>query len=110
MTKRGSSRPGSRSFGQSLTLVLRRRDWLLAKLFIIAGALLLAASVWYVWPYWQLSGRFETLPEEQPSRLYARSFRVAVGDRLASEALVARLEQAHYAHADQGELVPGTFR
>jgi penicillin-binding protein 1B len=90
--------------------VLKRRDWLLAKIFSIAGALLVLAAVWYIWPYWELSGRFATLPDQRPSRLYARPFRIAVGDRLEPEAVVARLAAARYLPAVEGELLPGTFR
>ena len=99
-----------RSLGRTLTLVMRRRDWLLAKIFVGAGVLLLASAIWYIWPYWQLSGRFATLPTEQPSRLYAQSFRLFLGEHLTSEALAGRLSDLHYAPAVDGELVPGMYR
>ncbi len=93
-----------------MTLVLRRRDWLLAKLFAGAGLLLLASALWYIWPYWQLSGDFATLPTVEPSRLYARSYRVFPGARLTPEALADRLTDLHYVPAVEGELEPGRFR
>ena len=105
-----AKRARTRSLGQTLALALRRRDWLLAKLFVMAGILLLGGALWYVWPYWQLTGRFATLPAEQPSRLYSRAFRLALGERLAVETLVAKLESAGYFRAVEGELVPGTYR
>lgn len=106
MRKRGSQR----SLGQTLTLALRRRDWLLAKLFAGAGLLLAASALWYIWPYWQLSAHFVTLPTVQPSRLYARSFRLFPGERLTPEALAGRLTDLHYTAAVEGELEPGKFR
>ncbi len=106
MTKRGSQR----SLGRTLTLVLRRRDWLLAKLFVGAGLLLAASALWYIWPYWQLSGHFATLPSVEPSRLYARPFRLYLGERLKPEALTERLLALHYTPAVDGELEPGRFR
>jgi penicillin-binding protein 1B len=92
----------------SITQVLRRRDWLLAKIFAGAGVVLVAALLWSIWPYWQLSGRFEGLPTHWPSRLYGRAFRLAPGLRLGAGALVARLEDLSY-HKAAGELGPGTF-
>ncbi len=89
---------------------MRRRDWLLAKIFVGAGVLLLASALWYIWPYWQLSGHFATLPTVQPSRLYARPFRLFLGERLTPAELAARLAELHYATAVEGELVPGRFR
>ena len=106
VTKRGAKR----SLGRTMTLVLRRRDWLLAKIFGGAGLLLLASAVWYIWPYWQLSGDFVTLPTVEPSRLYARPFRIYPGARLAPEALAERLAALHYVPAVEGELEPGRFR
>lgn len=107
----GVAKKGTRSsLGQTLTLVLQRRDWLLAKLFAAAGILLLGSALWYLWPYWQLSGHFVTLPSVQPSRLYARSFRLYPGQRLEADALTTRLVALHYVAAAEGELEPGRFR
>ena len=103
-------RRSQRSLGRTLTSVLRRRDWLLAKLFAGAGILLLVSAVWYIWPYWQLSGHFATLPTVQPSRLYARPFRLFTGERLTAEELTGRLVELHYTSAVDGELEPGRFR
>ncbi|MEO8275493.1 MAG: PBP1A family penicillin-binding protein [Thermoanaerobaculia bacterium] len=102
--------PAQRSLGQTLTMALRQRDGLLVKVFVGAGLLLLASALWYIWPYWQLSGHFATLPTVQPSRLYAQPFRLFPGERLTPEALVARLVELHYLPADEGELEPGRFR
>lgn len=106
VTKRGSQR----SLGRTLTLVLRRRDWLLAKIFVGAGLLLAASALWYIWPYWQLSGHFATLPTVQPSRLYARPFRLFPGERLSPDGLAARLTGLRYEAAVDGELEPGRVR
>ena len=106
MTRRRSHN----SLGRTLTLVLRRRDWLLAKIFVGAGLLLLASAIWYIWPYWQISGHFVTLPSVQPSRLYARPYRLFLGERLTPEALADRLTDLHYTPAVDGELEPGRFR
>jgi penicillin-binding protein 1B len=96
--------PGTR------TLAFRRHDRLLLKLFVAVALLLLAALAWSVWPYWELAGRFETLPAETPSRLYGRPFRIAAGERLESAELVARLEALGYRRAADAGLLPGTFR
>lgn len=90
--------------------VLRLRDRRLAWALGIAGLAVLAFVAASLWPYWQLSGRFRTLPEGQPSRLYARPFRLVPGQPLSSSALTARLEALHYAPAGASGLTPGTFR
>ena len=110
MARRITKRTSKRSLGQTLSFALRRRDWLLAKIFAGAGLLLMAGLVWYIWPYWQLTGRFATLPSEQPSRLYARSLRLAPGARLSVKGLEERLSTAGYLPAEEGELVPGRYR
>jgi penicillin-binding protein 1B len=92
------------------TLALRRNDWRLAKLFAAIGALLTVVLIWSVWPYWQLSQRFEPLPSAQPSRLFGRPFVVAGGARLSAETLVSRLQALAYRRAGGEGLVPGTFR
>ncbi len=89
---------------------LRRRDHRLAWALACAGLVALAIVAANVWPYWQLSGRFRTLPDRQPSRLYARPFRVAPGQSLSADALAARLEQLHYAPAGAAGLTAGTYR
>ncbi len=109
VTNRGK-RGSQRSLGRTLTLVLRRRDWLFAKIFVGAGLLILASALWYLWPYWEMSGHFVTLPTVQPSRLYARPYRLYLGARLKPEALADRLSALHYAPAVDGELEPGRFR
>jgi penicillin-binding protein 1B len=93
-----------------MTMVLRRRDWLLAKIFAAVGVVLVATLVWSLWPYWRLSGEFRTLPEVQPSRLYGRPFRLAPGQALTAPALAARLEELSYHAAGADGLTPGTFR
>ena len=98
-----------KGFGGTLSRVWRRRDHLVAKLFALGGAVVLAAVAWSVWPYWQLAGQFETLPAQQPSRLYGAAFRIAPGDALEAATLVERLEGLAYRAADSGGLVPGTY-
>ena len=94
----------------TLTAVLRRKDWLLAKLFAIAGAVLVAVGVWSVWPYWELSGHFAPLPSEQPSRLYGAPFDLALGEPLEAADLAERLREVEYRPAGGSGLLPGTFR
>jgi len=90
--------------------VVRLRDRRLAWVVGLAGLAALAFVVAGLWPYWQLSGRFRSLPERQPSRLYARAFRLTVGQRLAAVDLVARLAGLHYAPAGEAGVTPGTYR
>ncbi|MCM2269174.1 MAG: PBP1A family penicillin-binding protein [Thermoanaerobaculia bacterium] len=94
----------------SLTLLLRRRDHLLAKLFVGGAVVVLAVLAWSVWPYWQLSGSFETLPAEQPSRLFGSAFELAPGRALAARDLVARLDELGYQAAGDDGMTPGTYR
>ncbi|HEX9799236.1 MAG TPA: PBP1A family penicillin-binding protein [Thermoanaerobaculia bacterium] len=94
----------------SLTLFLRRRDHRLAKLFVVVALVVVALVVWSIWPYWQLSGRFETLPSVQPSRLYGRAFTLAPGMAVGADELGERLRALGYRPADEAGLVPGTFR
>ncbi len=94
----------------TLTLLLRRRDHLLARIFAAAGVAALAVLVWSIWPYWQLSGDFRTLPERQPSRLYARPFRLAAGQPLDPAAVAGRLAALGYRPAEGSGLVPGTYQ
>ena len=103
-----SPRKPSRTLG-TLTTVLRRRDWLLAKIFAGVGALVAVLFFWSLWPYWQLSGEFETLPSVQPSRLYGRPLRLAPGQGMSSAQLVARLEALSYHAANADGLTPGRF-
>lgn len=93
----------------TVSFMLRRRDWLLAKIFAGVGLLAVGILLWSIWPYWQLSEQFRTLPETQPSRLYARPFRVAVGQPMATDTLVARLEALQYEVAGESGLTPGTY-
>ena len=94
----------------TMTRVLRRRDFLLAKLFAGAAVVFVLALGWSLWPYWQLSRDFEPLPTAQPSRLYGRALRLHPGQGLDADALVAELEELSYRPAGAGGLVPGTFR
>jgi len=105
-------RRSSRKTGRlgTLTRVLRRNDWRLAKIFVAVGVVLVAVLIWSVWPYWQLSGHFAPLPEEQPSRLYGRPFRIALGQPLAAAELDGRLQALAYRPVGTAGLVPGTYR
>jgi penicillin-binding protein 1B len=93
----------------SLTLFLRRRDHRLAKLFVAGALVVLGVVAWSVWPYWQLSEQFESLPREQPSRLYGAAFELVPGRALAARELVARLDDLGYRPAGDDGLTPGTF-
>ncbi len=57
--------------------------------FVIALLVAVAAGVWQVWPYWQLSSEFARMTFAQPSRLYALPLTVRVGERSSR----ARLEE-----------------
>ena len=103
-----SSRPTKRALG-TLTAVLRRRDWLLAKIFAGAGVAVAALFLWSLWPYWRLSGEFETIPKVQPSRLYGRPLRLSPGQGLSVEQLVTRLGALSYHAANADGLTPGRF-
>jgi penicillin-binding protein 1B len=94
----------------SLTLLLRRRDRRLAKIFAAGALVVLGVLAWSVWPYWQLSEQFETLPAEQPSRLYGSAFELVPGRALDAGELEARLVALGYRVADDNGLVPGTYR
>jgi len=93
----------------TLTLLLRR-DHRLAKLVLVVGLLALGLVAWAVWPYWQLSGHFESLPDAQPSRLYGRAFALVPGTPLAPAELVARLSELGYRPADAAAFLPGRYR
>lgn len=101
-------RRSGRSIGR--TARLRLRDRRLAWGLGVFGLLALAVVVASVWPYWRLSGEFRSLPEGEPSRLYARPFRLAPGSRLTAEALVRRLEGLAYHPAPAEGVTPGSFR
>ncbi len=94
---------------RTLTLFLRRRDRKFARWFVVGALVVLAASAWSVWPYWELSGHFEPLPTKEPSRLYGRPFRVVPGMSIQKEAIVDRLESLAYRPAGESGLVPGTY-
>jgi penicillin-binding protein 1B len=94
----------------TLTRVLRLRDGRLVKLFVALGLLLLAAAAWSIWPYWELAGRFESVPTVEPSRLYGQAFRLAPGVPLSAAELAGRLNELAYHPAGEGGLLPGTFR
>ncbi|KAB2963621.1 MAG: hypothetical protein F9K18_08365, partial [Thermoanaerobaculia bacterium] len=109
MTSKRRSGSGRHGLLGTATRAMKRRDWLLAKIFGGVGLVLAAALVWSLWPYWRLSEEFRTLPEVQPSRLYGRPFRLAPGQGLAPAALVERLERLAYRPAGERGLTPGTF-
>ena len=74
------------------------------------GALLLlaiAGTAWLVWPFWQLSGQFENRAVKQPSRLYARSHRLAVGRSEDPAKLIGELEDLGYRRNKEGKLAKG---
>ncbi len=96
--------------GRTLSLALKRRDWLLAKIFAGVGIFVAVVFFWSLWPYWQLSEEFETLPSVQPSRLYGRPFRLSPGQGLAVAGLVERLDELSYHPAGERGLTPGTYR
>ncbi len=93
----------------SNTLRLRLRDRRIALGALLVGAVLAVAAVVSIWPYWQLAGRFETLPRVEPSRLYGRPLRLLAGVAMRPEQLVERLEALSYHPAGERGLLPGTY-
>ena len=81
----------------------RRRFLGLLLLLAVAG------TAWLVWPFWQLSGQFENRAVKQPSRLYARSHRLAVGRSEDPAKLIGELEDLGYRRRKSGELAKGEF-
>ncbi len=91
-----------------LRALLRQRRVRLAALVVaLAGV---AAAAWLIWPFWQLSGKFEDHPTRQPSRLYARSTVLREGDPADFDALVHQLDALGYRETGRGgELPPGRY-
>jgi penicillin-binding protein 1B len=107
-----SKRPGTlrrRQSTGSFTFRLRRRDRRIALAFGLAGLLLVVVALWSVWPYWQLAGRFETLPSVEPSRLYGRPLRLLAGLAFDPDRLIERLADLSYHPASERGLLPGTY-
>lgn len=118
---RGQSRTGTRGSGSATEPMRRkkpvrrrrqRRTGVPWRRWIFLGmVLLLAATAWLVWPFWQLAGQFGSAPSMQPSRLYGRAQLLSVGQTLNLDRLASELEAMGYRAlaADQG-LTLGTFR
>ena len=78
----------------------RRRA--LAILFIGGAALV-------VKPFWRLTSQFDDITYRQPSRLYARPPRLAAGDRLDVDRVVAELRAQGYREGSGLPLAPGRY-
>jgi penicillin-binding protein 1B len=80
---------------------------------VVCGLLGLGLVLWLLWPFWQLSGRFAERTSRQPSRLFARSEVLAVGQAMLPRDLAAVLASARYRAwpANAGAEPPmGTYR
>ncbi|HEX5759750.1 MAG TPA: PBP1A family penicillin-binding protein [Thermoanaerobaculia bacterium] len=85
------------------------------KIAVVGGFAMLALSVavglWLAGWLVQVSRRFPEAPFRQPSRLYARPEVLAVGEPIATSAVLAELRDAGYREWEaDGPLPPGTFR
>ncbi len=74
-----------------------------------AGFLLLV--LWWLRPFWQLSGQFAETRREQPSRLYGRSVVLSQGGYVDAKNLARHLESVGYHQAPaSGPVAQGRFR
>ena len=73
----------------------------------IAGA---AALAWLVWPSWRAAEELSSRDRTRPSLVYGRPERVARGERLAAEDLVARLRALGYRRSSQSPIPTGGYR
>lgn len=89
----------------------RRRGIPWRRLVFSSLLLLVAATAWLVWPFWQLAGQFGSVPSKQPSRLYGRPQQIFVGQGLSGEQLADLLRARGYRELAMGTpLTLGTFR
>jgi penicillin-binding protein 1B len=96
--KRSTSGPHPPTFRRRLLLVLGA----LAVVFIAGAALV-------VKPFWRLTSQFDDITYRQPSRLYARPPRLAVGDRLDVDRVVSELRSEGYREGEGLPLAPGRY-
>lgn len=67
------------------------------RLFVLAFVVLLTAGLaWLIWPYWQLSGKFDEQVVDQPSRLYASPTVLRVDEPFSPKQVVAELGASGY--------------
>ncbi len=64
---------------------------------------------WLLWPFWDLSGQFGSLPDLRPSRLYGQPMGLVTGQRLEAELLVDELLSLGYRERPDSKLRPGEF-
>ncbi len=75
------------------------------------AALAIVAAVVVVGPFWRLAGQFEDITYGQPSRLYARPTRLALGGLASLDRLVAELRSEGYREEPGGGRLPvGVYR
>jgi penicillin-binding protein 1B len=82
------------------------------RLLIALGAVALlfaAGAALVVKPFWRLTSQFDDITYRQPSRLYARPPRVATGDRIDADRLVADLHAQGYRPAPNLPLAGGRY-
>src|SRR5882724_93219 len=96
--KRSTSGPRSPAFRRRL-------------LFVLGGvALLLGAGLaLIVKPFWRLTSQFDDITYLQPSRLYARPPRLAAGERVDLDRLVADLRAVGYRPGLSLPIAPGRY-
>ena len=97
--KRSTSGLRSPSFRRRLLAVLA----VLAVLFVAGTALI-------VKPFWRLTSQFDDITYRQPSRLYARPPRLARGERMDFDRIVAELRSEGYREGSGPPLAPGRYR
>ncbi|MEA2695312.1 MAG: penicillin-binding protein, partial [Acidobacteriota bacterium] len=97
-SKRSTSRPRHPAFRRRVLLVLG-----ILALLLVAGAALV------VQPFWRLTSQFDDITYRQPSRLYARATRLAAGDRVDADRLVADLKAQGYRAGTGLPIAPGHY-
>ena len=92
--------------GRLLAWLWLRRNWVLA-----ASLVFLGVSFWLLYPFWQLTGQFGKQTVQEPSRLYARSEKIAPDAPWTASRMTAHLDLVGYRAADGArELLPGEYR
>src|SRR6476620_3334842 len=96
--KRSTSGPPHPAFKRRLLLVLA----VLALLFVCGAALVIQ-------PFWRLTSQFDDITYRQPSRLYARPKRLAAGERVDADRVVADLRAQGYRAGTGLPIAPGRY-
>lgn len=87
-----------------------RRQWLRRGLAVLALASVVSALL-LLWPFWQLTSRFESRLAQEPSHLYGQALVLAVEDRVDRAAVLELLRGEGYRPGEgEAPLLPGRFR